>query len=96
MTVSVVRRVEGDGAPTLWRRAHRAFISFIVLPALVLAIGFTLVRIAAQNGPWDLPGGRLLDTVLSSCQFEHSSSTGVDVEHMICPTRLAAGEFRKC
>ncbi|MGB3037782.1 MAG: transglycosylase domain-containing protein, partial [Methyloceanibacter sp.] len=68
-------------------------ISIIVLPALSMAIIFTLVRVIAQSEQWDLPGGRLLDAILSSCQFEHSSGAGVDVEHMICPTRLGASEF---
>ena len=96
MTVSVVQGPVGSdpgGGLSFWRRALRAGITFIVLPALALAIAFTCVKIVAQSDQWDLPGGRLLDAVLSSCQFEHSSSAGVDVEHMICPTRLGAGEF---
>jgi membrane peptidoglycan carboxypeptidase len=82
----------GEGS-ALWRRTLRFAISIIVLPALSMAIIFTLVRVIAQSEQWDLPGGRLLDTILSSCQFEHSSRAGVDVEHMICPTRLGASEF---
>ncbi|HEY9520818.1 MAG TPA: transglycosylase domain-containing protein, partial [Methyloceanibacter sp.] len=78
---------------SFWRRALRAGIAFIIFPALALAIAFTCAKIVAQSDQWELPSGRLLDTVLSSCQFEHMSSTGVDVEHMICPTRLGAGEF---
>ena len=58
-----------------------------------MAIIFTLVKVIAQSEQWDLPSGRLLDAVLSSCQFEHSSREGVDVDHMICPTRLGASEF---
>jgi hypothetical protein len=58
-----------------------------------MAILFTLTKVVAQSDRWDLPGGRLLDTILSSCQFEHSSREGVDVEHMICPTRLGASAF---
>ena len=93
MTVSVVRgpvRSEPGEGLSLWRRVLRAGITFLVLPVLALSIAFTLVKIVAQSDQWDLPGGRLLDTILSSCQFEHSSSAGVDVEHMICPTRLGA------
>ena len=96
MTVSVVQGpVSGEpgGGLSFWRRALRAGITFIILPALAFAIAFTCVKVVAQSDQWDLPGGRLLDTVLSSCQFEHSSSAGGDVEHMICPTRLSAGEF---
>ena len=61
----------GDAA--LWRRALRISISIIVLPALSMAIIFTLAKVIAQSDRWDLPSGRLLDTILSSCQFEHSS-----------------------
>jgi penicillin-binding protein 1A len=96
VAVSVVQgRVgsEPGGGLSFWRRILRAGITFIVLPALALAIAFTCVKVIAQSDQWDLPGGRLLDAVLSSCQFEHASSSGVDVEHMICPTRLGAGEF---
>jgi penicillin-binding protein 1A len=35
----------------------------------------------------------LLDTVLSSCQFEHVTRAGVGAEHMICPTRFGATAF---
>jgi penicillin-binding protein 1A len=90
------RPVQTDPAgrdPALWRRTLRVAISVIVLPALSMAIIFTLVKVIAQSEQWDLPSGRLLDTILSSCQFEHSSRAGVDVEHMICPTRLGASEF---
>ena len=82
----------GEGT-ALWRRTLRLAISIIVLPALSMAIVFTLVRVIAQSEQWDLPSGHLLDAILSSCQFEHSSGEGVDVEHMICPTRLGASEF---
>src|SRR4029078_11348968 len=82
----------GEGT-ALWRRTLRLAISIIVLPALSMATIFTLVRVIAQSEQWDLPSGRLLDAILSSCQFEHSSREGVDVEHMICPMRLGASEF---
>ena len=75
MTVSVVRepvRSEPGKGLSLWRRVLRAGIAFIVLPVLALCIAVTLVKIVAQSDQWDLPGGRLLDTVLSSCQFEHA------------------------
>ena len=65
----------GEGS-ALWRRTLRLAISIIVLPALSMAIIFTLVRVIAQSEQWDLPGGRLLDAILSSCQFEHSSGAG--------------------
>jgi membrane peptidoglycan carboxypeptidase len=93
---SVLRRPlrrEIDGDTTAWRRVLRAGISVIALPVLSLAIILTLVKVIAQSGPWDLPKGQLLETILSSCQFEHSNRTGIDVEHMICPARLAAGDF---
>jgi penicillin-binding protein 1A len=84
---------EIEAGSAWWRRALRLAISVLVLPALGLAIAFTLMKIAAQTDYWDLPGGRLLDATLSSCQFEHLNLAGIDVEHMICPTRLAAGAF---
>ena len=96
MTVSVVRepvRSEPGKGLSLWRRVLRAGIAFLALPVLALCIAVTLVKIVAQSDQWDLPGGRLLDTILSSCQFEHTVNAGADVEHMICPTRLGAGEF---
>jgi penicillin-binding protein 1A len=96
VTVSVVQGPvcsDPGGGLRFWRRALRAGITFIVLPTLALAIAFTCVKVVSQSDQWDLPSGRLLDTVLTSCQFEHLSSAGVDVEHMICPTRLGAGEF---
>ena len=86
-------QTEPAGDVALWRRTLRISISVIVLPALCVAILFTLTRVIAQSDRWDLPGGRLLDTILSSCQFEHSSRAGVDVEHMICPTRLGSSAF---
>ena len=96
MTVSVVRepvRSEPGKGLSLWRRVLRAGIAFLVLPVLALCIAVTLVKIVAQSDQWDLPGGRLLDTILSSCQLEHTVNAGADVEHMICPARLGAGEF---
>jgi penicillin-binding protein 1A len=66
---------------------------------LVLVVGLgwvailTLMGAIAHSGRWDLPSGNLLKTVLSACQFEHSSRDGIDSEHMICPTRLVAHDF---
>ena len=101
MAVSVVQGPVGSEPGkglSFWRRALRAAITFIVLPTLALAIAFTCVKVVAQSDQWDLPGGRLLDAVLSSCQFEHWSSAGVDVEHMIVLpafTRTAAHRAAK-
>lgn len=95
MVVSVLqRRLDGkfEGI-SFRRRVLRALISLVVLPVFGLAIIFTLAKIIAQSGAWDLPSGQLLDAILSSCQFEHTSRTGEEVEHMICPTRLRASEF---
>lgn len=96
MIFAVLRRpsngeIEDEGAA--WRRVLRAGITVLVLPILGLGITVALAKVIAQSNSWDLPGGRLLDTILSSCQFEHLNAAGIDVEHMICPTRLAAGEF---
>jgi hypothetical protein len=80
---SGLRRAAGsdiDGNPAAWRRALRTLISVIILPALGLAIIFTLAKVIAQSNSWDLPGGHLLDTILSSCQFEHTNREGIDIE----------------
>ncbi len=93
---SVLRRPlrsDSDGGMTASRRMLRAAISLIALPVLGLAILLTLVKVIAETGPFDLPKGQLLETILSSCQFEHSNRAGIDVEHMICPARLAASDF---
>jgi penicillin-binding protein 1A len=93
---SVVRRpLDGEigRKPAVWRRVLRTLISIVILPALGLAITFTLLKIVAQSDSWDVPRGPLLDTILSSCQFEHMNRTGKDVEHMICATRFGATEF---
>src|SRR5262249_13282743 len=81
------------GGITLWRRTLRFAISIVVLPALSMAIISTLVWVITPSAPEARTSARLLDAVLTSCQFEHSSRAGVDVEHMTCPTRLGASEF---
>jgi len=68
-------------------------IGAILLSVLVRAAILLLVSVTAQSDRWDLPNGHLLETALSSCQFEHSSRAGIDAEQMICPTRLAAHDF---
>src|SRR5262249_9085650 len=77
----------------IWKSGLRALVNLVVFPGLGLAIVLTLAKIVAQSGAWDLPSGKLLDTVLSSCQFEHATHSGEDVEHMICPTRLRGSDF---
>ena len=54
-----------------------------------------LVSTVAHSGRWDLPSGKLLDTILSFCQIEHVSRGDIATEHMICPTRLSAHDFPK-
>ena len=74
-----------------------AALRTVVGLVLVIGVGWvatlTLMSAIAQSGRWELPSGNLLGTALSACQFEHSSRGGVDSEHMICPTRLAADDF---
>ena len=53
------------------------------------------MSIVAHSGRWDLPSGKLLETILSSCQIEHASRADIVTEHMICPTRLSAQDFPK-
>jgi membrane peptidoglycan carboxypeptidase len=98
VSFSVLRRPlrgEIDRGSSVWRRALPLGITAIVLPVLGLAIILTLVKVIAQSDYWDLPDGRLLETILSSCQFEHTNKAGIEAEHMICPTRLGTGEFPK-
>jgi penicillin-binding protein 1A len=96
VTVSVMQQPVGGepgGGVRLSRRLARGVITFILLPALGIASLVTLGKVVAQADLWDLPRGRLLDTVLSSCQFEHMEGAGGEVEHMICPTRLGEEAF---
>jgi penicillin-binding protein 1A len=52
-----------------------------------------LVSTVAHSGRWNLPGGTLLTTILSSCQIEHVSKGTIANEHMLCPTRLGEQDF---
>jgi penicillin-binding protein 1A len=52
-----------------------------------------LLNVVVQSDAWNLPKGRLLETILSSCQVERISSGAIETEHMLCPTRLASYEF---
>ena len=68
----------------------------VALAALAWSAALLLVSTIADSGRWDLPSGRLLETILSSCQIETASRGAGVAEHMICPTRLAPRNFRKC
>ncbi len=71
----------------------RAVLGVLGLAALAWSGALLLVSTIAHSGRWDLPSGKLLETILSSCQIEHVSRGSIATEHMICPTRLGAHEF---
>jgi penicillin-binding protein 1A len=74
-------------------RYIRTWVAAVLLVGLAWVAILMLTSAIAQSDRWDLPKGRLLETVLTACQFEHSRRIGVDSEHMICPTRFAAHDF---
>ena len=75
------------------RRGIRTWVVAVLLVGLAWVAILMLTSAIAQSDRWDLPNGRLLETVLTACQFEHSSRAGIDLEHMTCPTRFAAHDF---
>ena len=74
-------------------RGVQTWIGAVLLVGLVWVAILMLMSAIAQSDRWKLPRGRLLETVLSACQFEHSKRAGINSEHMICPTRFAAHDF---
>ena len=81
-------------------RTERVFsfhtlLGVLGLAALAWSGALLLVNAIGHSGRWDLPSGKLLETLLSSCQIEHVSRGGIATEHMICPTRLATHDFPK-
>ena len=74
-------------------RGVQTWIGAVLLVGLVWVAILMLMSAIAQSDRWKLPRGRLLETVLSACQFEHSKRAGIDSEHMICPTRFTAHDF---
>jgi membrane peptidoglycan carboxypeptidase len=71
----------------------RTWVGAVLLVGLAWVAILILMSAIAQSQRWDLPNGRLLETILSTCQFEHSRRIADESEHMICPTRLAAQDF---
>ena len=71
----------------------RTLLGVLGLAALVWSGALLLVSTIAHSGRWDLPSGKLLETIQSSCQIEHVSRGSIAAEHMICPTRLDAYDF---
>ena len=75
----------------------RRLLTTLIALAAILVLGrfllLTLVGVVAQSERWNLPSGALLETILSSCQTEHTQRSGVDGEHLICPTRIADHRF---
>ena len=75
--------------------SFRTVLGVVALAALAWSGALLLASTIAHSGRWDLPTGKLLETILSSCQIEHVSRGGIVTEHMICPTRFGAEEFPK-
>ncbi len=68
-------------------------IDLVVFCALLRVLLIAALAIGVHSKAWDLPDGQFLKQALSSCQFEHSRHDGIDVEQMLCPTRLPAQSF---
>ena len=77
-------------------RGVQTWIGAVLLVGLVWVAILMLMSAIAQSDRWKLPRGRLLETVLSACQFEHSKRAGIDSEHMICPLVSPPTIFHKC
>jgi len=76
-----------------WASSLRVLTVAILVAVLIQASILILVAIVAQSDRWDLPNGRLLQTILSSCQVERSSRGNVDNEQVLCPTLLSGEAF---
>jgi penicillin-binding protein 1A len=61
--------------------------------ALLQASLLMLLNVVAQSDRWDLPNGKLLETVLSSCQVEKTTRGSFENEQLICPTRVPGHAF---
>jgi penicillin-binding protein 1A len=89
-------RPSSDGASSAKRVfSFRTILGVVALAAPAWSGALLLVSTIAHSGHWDLPSGKLLETVLSSCQIEHASRGSIAAEHLICPTRFGAHEFPK-
>jgi penicillin-binding protein 1A len=71
----------------------RAVIGAVAILILGRFLLLTLVGVVAQSEQWNLPNGALLETILSSCQIEHTRRAGIDSEHLVCPTRTPDHRF---
>jgi penicillin-binding protein 1A len=71
----------------------RALFGAVLLAGLLSFVIYFLVGVIVRSDRWDLPNGRLLQTVLSACQLEHEQHQAVVTEHIICPTRMPAQAF---
>ena len=81
--------------PAAPARGVRTWIGVVALVGLAWVAILLSMNAIVYSERWHLPNGRLLEAVLSACQFEHSRRAGIDSEHMICPTRLAEHDFPK-
>lgn len=71
----------------------RTAVGVLALAAMAWSGTLLLVSAIAHSDRWGVPRGKLLEEILSSCQFEHVSRGGMAAEHMICPTRLDTDDF---
>ena len=85
------RPADGGPGPSAW--TFRTFVDVFLLAAFAWTGAMALLNVVVQSDYWDLPKGRLLETILSSCQVERTSRGAFETEHMLCPTRLASYEF---
>lgn len=88
-------QLAASAIPAAPARGVRTWIGVAALVGLAWVAILLSMNAIVYSDRWNLPNGRLLETILSACQFEHSRRTGIDSEHMICPTRLAEHDFPK-
>ena len=81
------------GSGTSWRAGLRLLLGAILAAVLLQASLLMLVSLAAQSDRWNLPNGKLLETILSSCQIERTARGPIENEQLICPARLPSQAF---
>ena len=83
----------GGASRTFWGASLRILLGVVFTAILIQATLLLLVNLIAQSDRWDLPNGRLLETILSSCQIERTARGSFENEQLICPARLAGHAF---
>jgi len=80
-------------------RGVQTWIGAVLLVGLVWVAILMLMSAIAQSDRWKLPRGRLLETVLSACQFEHSKRAGIrahDLSNSFHRPRFSTSASRCC